>query len=124
MFLKCDFAGVAGAKYRNKEMRHVIRNRWIVSEEYRKLSISILQENLASLRAKIGITQEEIANIIGVTRQTYYAIETKKRAMTWNTYLSLIFLFDAVSDTKEMIRELSIYPIDLVMRFNNKTIGD
>ena len=102
----------------------MVRKRWALSDEYRKMSISILQENLASLRAKIGITQEEIANIIGVTRQTYYSIETKKREMTWATYLSLVFFFDAIFDTEEMIRELSIYPIDLVARFNDKTIID
>lgn len=40
--------------------------------------IEILTEELPSLRAKIGITQEELCDIVGISRQTYSSIETKK----------------------------------------------
>lgn len=96
----------------------MVREQWFITDEYRALSVSILQENLAPLRARIGISQEEISNVIGVTRQTYYAIESGKREMPWSTYLALIFFFDSIKSTSEMIRELRIYPIDLIMRFN------
>lgn len=41
--------------------------------------IEILTDELPVLRAKIGISQGDISNIIGISRQTYNAIETKKR---------------------------------------------
>lgn len=52
--------------------------------------IDTLTEELPSLRAKIGITQEELCSIVGISRQTYSSIETKKRKMSWNIYLSFV----------------------------------
>ena len=43
--------------------------------------IEILTDELPVLRAKIGVSQDDISNIIGISRQTYSAIETKKRKM-------------------------------------------
>ena len=45
------------------------------------------------LRARLGITQEELANKIGVTRQTIISIENKKRPLVWSVFLSMAFLF-------------------------------
>ncbi len=43
------------------------------------ISIDLLVEELPTLRAKIGLSQSEVGEIIGVSRQTYSAIETKKK---------------------------------------------
>lgn len=43
------------------------------------ISIELLVEELPTLRAKIGLSQSEVGEIIGVSRQTYSAIETKKK---------------------------------------------
>lgn len=96
------------------------QEKYLITNDYKTASIEILVENLAALRARIGITQEELANIIGVSRQTYYSLETGKREMTWPVFLALIFVFDSVKETSEMIRDLRIYPIDLVLRFNDE----
>lgn len=40
--------------------------------------IEILTDELPVLRAKIGISQGDISNIIGISRQTYNAIEKKR----------------------------------------------
>lgn len=98
----------------------MIRDKWLISDDYKTASTSILCDNLASLRARIGITQEELANVIGVSRQTYYAIETGTRKMTWAIYLALVFFFNSVEETAEMLKELRIFPIDLVVRFNEQ----
>lgn len=98
----------------------MIRDKWAVSDDYKEASIVILRDNLASLRAKVGINQEELANIIGLSRQSYYAIENKKKPMSWSTYLSLMFFFSMCTASAEMLKELRIYPIDLVMRFNDQ----
>ena len=45
--------------------------------------INILTDNLPVLRARIGSSQDDLSNIIGFSRQTYSAIETKKRNMSW-----------------------------------------
>ena len=55
--------------------------------------IQNMTENLPMLRTRLGLTQEELADKIGVSRSTILSIENKKREMTWNTFLSLILLF-------------------------------
>ncbi len=96
----------------------MIREKYYISKKYKDLSMKILQDNLSALRARADITQEELANIIGISRQTYYAIESKKKQMSWNIFMSMIFFFHELKSTSEMLKELKIYPIDLILRFN------
>lgn len=81
----------------------------IPNEEKEEL-ISHLTDNLKILRAKGNFTQENIANAIGISRQTYNAIECKKTEMTWSVYLSLIFLFSSLKETNQLLKILQIYP--------------
>ena len=75
--------------------------------------IEILTEELPVLRAKIGISQEDISNIIGISRQTYNAIETKKRKMSWNTFLSLILLYGYNDKTTNLVEAIGAFPPSL-----------
>ena len=94
---------------------------WELSQSQKDEYIEKLTSKLAALRAHADISQEDLANIIGTSRQTYYAIENRKRTMSWSTYLSLIFFYDTVENTSQMIRELGVYPMQLVERFNDVT---
>ncbi len=47
-------------------------------EESKKKLIENMAENLSVLRAKLNMTQEQLGLLIGVSRQTVIAIETKK----------------------------------------------
>ena len=98
----------------------LIRKKWTITKEYKGACIDILQDNLASLRAKAVINQEELSNIVGCSRQTYYAIETKQREMSWSMFLGLCFLYHNLSATKGMLDELKIYPIELFSKFNEE----
>ena len=69
--------------------------------------------NLPTLRTALGITQEELADKIGVSRGTVIAIETGKRDMTWNTFLSLVLLFTKNQATDRLLQVLEIYTDDL-----------
>lgn len=75
--------------------------------------IEILTDELPVLRAKIGISQDEISNIIGISRQTYSAIETKKRKMSWNTFLSLILFFGYNDKTTDLVESIGVFPPSL-----------
>lgn len=99
----------------------MIRDKWAISEQYKHTSIAVLQENLSALRAKADISQEELSNIIGVSRQTYSAIEVGKRTMSWSAYLSLIFFFHEIKATKDMIDGLHVFPSDLFIKFNGES---
>lgn len=102
----------------------IIRSKkcWELSQSQKNEYIEKLATKLAALRAHADISQEDLANIIGTSRQTYYAIESKKRTMSWNTYLSLIFFYDAVEETSQMIRDIGAYPSQLVEQFNDTTL--
>ena len=72
-----------------------------------------LAEELPVLRAKLGISQGDLSNCIGVSRQTYSAIETKKKDMSWNTFLSLMFFFEHNEKTRKMLLDMEEFPADL-----------
>ena len=79
----------------------------------RKELIEKMAENLPMLRSKLGFTQEDIANMIGVSRHTIISMENKKRPMTWNTYLSLILVFSGNPDTKILLKVMGILTDEL-----------
>lgn len=94
----------------------MIRGKWVVSPDYKDSYIEVLSENLLPLRTKADITQEELASMIGVSRQTYYALENHRRQMSWNTFLSLILFFDTNVKTHSMLRDINAYPTDLFVK--------
>ena len=76
----------------------------IYPEDKREEVISILTEELPLLRAKLGISQENLCDIVGISRQTYSGIETKKKKMSWSVFLSLLMLFTNNEKTAPIIR--------------------
>lgn len=83
------------------------------SMEEKDLLIQKMTENLPVLRKKLKLTQEELAEIIGSSRHTVMLIETGKRKMTWNTFLSLILLFEKNDSTAVLLRTFDIYTKEL-----------
>ncbi len=92
---------------------------WRLPEEEKKNYIELLAGELVTLRAKAGIPQEELARIIGVSRQTYGAIERKDKEMSWNTYLALLFFFDQNRNTHQLLRQMGMFPEGLISHINN-----
>lgn len=66
--------------------------------------IEILTDALPILRASIGISQGELADFIGISRQTYCALEQKKRIMSWNTFLSLFLFFTSNNKANNLMK--------------------
>lgn len=95
-----------------------MRNGSIFQESRKAALIDILTEELPSLRAKIALTQEELCEIVGISRQTYSAIETKKRKMSWNVFLSLIMFFTHNDKTASVIEHIGAFPDELRETFN------
>ena len=93
-------------------------SRWVLTEEERDRYIGALKEELPVLRVKAEISQSDLCNIIGVSRQTYSAIENGRKKMMWPTYLTLIYFFDSMTATRDMLRNSPAYPAELLNRFN------
>ena len=94
-------------------------SKWLLTDAEKDKFIATLTPNLPALRTQAEISQEELANLIGISRQTYSAIERKVRRMAWSTYLSLVLFFDHNQKTHKMLRMLSLFPKELVTRFND-----
>lgn len=91
------------------------------SSDFRESLIQKMTENLPTLRKKLKLSQEELAKIVGSSRYTIMLIETGKRKMTWNTFMSLVLLFEKNNDTSVLMRALGIYTdeLDSVFRIDN-----
>ena len=67
-------------------------NDFDITENAKEVLITKLTDELIFLRTKLGLSQDELSKLIGISRQTYSTLETKKRTMSWGTYLSLILI--------------------------------
>ncbi len=94
--------------------------KWYTTNNYRELCIAILQENLVALRSKAKLSQDRMANLVGVSRQTYYGFETGNNPMSWTVCIALIFYFDKIEATRDMLRDLKVYPEELIVALNEK----
>ncbi len=81
--------------------------------EAREILIDRMAENLPVLRKKLKLSQEGLADIIGSSRYTVMLVETKKRKMTWSTYMALVLLFEKSADTNMLLRAFNIYTDEL-----------
>lgn len=77
-----------------------------------------LAKNLPLLRAKLDLSQEEVAGLVGTSRQTISLIERGTREMMWDTCMSLTFLFVANSETRNLMPPLGI-DINMIMNYLN-----
>jgi len=73
----------------------------------------ILTDELRVLRAKLCISQQDLAIRIGISRQTMGLIETKKQPMTWSHFMALLMLFMSNDGSAEIVRRIGAYPPEL-----------
>jgi DNA-binding XRE family transcriptional regulator len=79
----------------------------MTSEE--KLALcKIMASNLSTLREKAKLTQDELADRLGLTRQTISAIENDKRDMQWSTFSVLIMFFASNEEIQQIMVAMGI----------------
>lgn len=61
-----------------------------LSEEQEKLLCDFV-ERLPRIRKKMKVSQTELGEKVGLSRQTISAIERKSIPLTWNNYLAILF---------------------------------
>ena len=94
------------------------------NEQERNLYINRLLDELPVLRTMLGISQDELANLLGISRQTYSSMETKRRKMSWPLFLSLILIFDNSEQTHEHLRQSGVFPQRLFNRADTQGGGN
>ena len=81
-----------------------------MDDKERKHLAMLMAEKLPVLRKETGLSQQALAALAGISRSTITKIEGKSQTMTWNTYLSLLFIFSKNEQTKDLIKFFGIYP--------------
>lgn len=76
------------------------------------LELKNLTNSLPVLRTMLHMSQMDLANMVGVSRQQIVAIEGKKRSMTWAMFLSIVLIFKSNEETNQLLSALGIYTED------------
>ena len=77
--------------------------------------IDIMIKNLPVLRAASTLTQAQLAEKLGVSRQTIVSIETRKRQMPWSLYLAMICIFEQYNETHELLAKLEMFSSEFIV---------
>ncbi|MCQ2465825.1 MAG: helix-turn-helix domain-containing protein [Oscillospiraceae bacterium] len=91
-----------------------------MKEEIKNIYVDRMTENLPVLRAKLGITQADLAEIAGISRQTILSVEKKQRGMTWNMFLALLYIFTTNEKTAPLIDLFEIRTEELLLAVQGK----
>ena len=67
-----------------------------------------MAENLPLLRSKLSLSQKEVADLVGTSRQTISLIERGSREIMWDTCMSLTLLFISNPETRSLMPPLGI----------------
>lgn len=92
--------------------------------EMKQLLTGRMTENLPVLRKKLRLTQEDLAQRIGSSRGNVMQMETGRRKMTWNTFLSLVLVFEKNPETAQMLRVFQIYTEELDNALSGQAVSD
>lgn len=72
-----------------------------------------MTRDLAPLRMLVGLSCEEMGQLLGVSVSTYLGMESGKRGISWAEYMTLLFLFRYNGRTIGIVDELGLFPQSL-----------
>ena len=71
-----------------------------------------LTKELPVLRKMAGLTQKDMGDILGVSRQTITNIESGAAKMKWSIFLASMFIFSLDNNTSEYLKTINLpYPM-------------
>jgi DNA-binding XRE family transcriptional regulator len=88
-----------------------------LSTERRSELCRLLGINLSTLREKANITQSDLADRIGIKRQTISAIETGKRNMSWSTFSLLTLFFAKHEEINKIMAAMGVINAEVEQEF-------
>ena len=66
--------------------------------------------DLVPLRMLIGLSRSEMGKILGVTEQELQGIESGTKSISWDQYLTMLFIFHYNGRTGDIVENLGLYP--------------
>lgn len=80
-----------------------------------------MSRDMASLRLLLGITADEMGNLLGVSGNTYKNLESGKKEISWDQYMALLFVFRYNDRTSPVTDTLGLFPEPLKVRIKKGT---
>ena len=80
--------------------------------------------NLPALRAKVGLSQNDLADRLGFSRQTICAIENEKREMQWSTFSTMALYFARDKELADLMVVMGILttPLEDILSAESKNM--
>ncbi len=75
--------------------------------------IDKLTSNLPLIRAKMKMSQAELAEVVGIGRQTIISIENKSSKMRWDTFMAMMLIISKDADAADLLSLLGLHISDL-----------
>ncbi len=72
-----------------------------------------LSKDLAPLRMLIGLSVEETAEMLGISTGIYRQMENGSREVSWDLYMTLLFMYHYNMRTTDIVNNLGLYPDSL-----------
>lgn len=76
-----------------------------------------MSKSLPALRSGLGLTQEELAEYLGITRQTVSTVENNYEKMTLHLMMALILFFRENTETANLMKILDVDSLDIQFLF-------
>lgn len=86
----------------------------VSEDDYRNHLMEKLVYELPVLRARLGISQAELAKRVGISRQTYNNIEIGKKRINWLTFNALVAVFKSNEGTNAMLEKIDGFENELL----------
>ena len=94
-------------------------------QKYRVNRVWLMEEmtrDMAPLRLLLGLTQDEMSELLGVSASTYKSLEAGKKKVSWDQFLTLLFVFRFNDRTSAVVDTLGLYPESLKIRMKKGVI--
>lgn len=77
--------------------------------------IDQMVKNLPVLRAAVDLTQAQLGEKLGVSRQTIVAIENEKSPLTWSLYLAIVCVFGQYENSRRLLEKLALFSKEFIV---------
>lgn len=94
-------------------------------EEKKEALMSNLQKQLPQIRKQYGISQAELGEMVGLSRQTISGIERGSISMNWTVYLAIVLFLGANSNSVfyfadgSGLEDIELDTVQKVLHINN-----
>ena len=112
----------------NDELERLSRESAEKTEKFRKENrlnrkwlMDEMTRDMASLRMLLGVSTEEMSNLLGISNSAYKSFETGRKEISWDLYMALLFIFRYNDRTASVADALGLFPEPLKARIKKGT---